>query len=83
MSQADVVLISGGAAGIGRAILTDVMQVYWTAFASNTDPNVEGLVPWPRFQHKDYPVIEFGDSIRVIEPPETGLCASFNGLPKP
>ena len=57
--------------------LSDIMQSYWIAFAKSGDPNVEDRVPWQRFQPTGYPVIEFGDSVRIVEPPESALCAGF------
>lgn len=37
--------------------LTDLMQAYWTSFASDGDPNAQGLPDWPRYSGTNW--IEF------------------------
>ena len=49
--------------------LAKTMAGYWTSFAADGDPNVEGLPAWPRYDAASDEALELGDTVRVV----TGL----------
>lgn len=57
--------------------LTQHILDYWTQFAASGNPNRSGNPKWPVFAEPDYPVMEFGDTAKIIAPPEPDLCALF------
>jgi len=59
--------------------LTKLMQQYWVSFATTGDPNSSATPKWPRFAEPDFPVLEFGDYVRLIGAPESELCGAFSG----
>jgi len=49
--------------------LSDMMSSYWVNFASNGDPNGEGLPEWPAFVSSDPEVLLLGDEVKPIPLP--------------
>jgi carboxylesterase type B len=57
--------------------LTEAILGYWTSFAANGNPNMDGLPEWPRFAEADRRVMEFGNAAVVEDGPEPVLCRIF------
>lgn len=47
--------------------LSDKIQSYWVNFATTGDPNGDGLPRWPAYDAGAEQILEFGDTIHVIE----------------
>jgi carboxylesterase type B len=47
---------------------------YWVAFASSGSPEVAGRPQWPVYTASRPRVMELGERIGVIEPPDAELC---------
>jgi para-nitrobenzyl esterase len=54
--------------------LTEVMMDYWVNFAKTGNPNGQGLTPWPRYDRDARQTLELAPKIRVMPPPNRGLC---------
>ena len=54
--------------------LTDVIMDYWVQFARTGDPNLPGRPEWPVYQAGKPLVMELGDQIRAVPPPDAELC---------
>ena len=56
-----------------RALTAAVMD-YWVAFASSGAPQVKGLPEWPAYTAARPHVMELGEKVAEVEPPDAGLC---------
>jgi para-nitrobenzyl esterase len=56
-----------------RELTTAVMD-YWVQFARSGDPNLAGRPHWPRYTSAEPKVMELGDTIAAIPPPDADLC---------
>jgi para-nitrobenzyl esterase len=54
--------------------LTETVMDYWVAFAASGDPNTKRRENWPPYRAERPAVLELGDSVRVIPPPDEDLC---------
>lgn len=54
--------------------LTQAVMDYWVQFARSGDPNVLGRPEWPRYRAGRPLVMELGDHLGAIEPPDADLC---------
>jgi para-nitrobenzyl esterase len=54
--------------------LTRAVMDYWVAFARSGDPNFSDRPGWPMYRAARPEVLELGDEIRVIPPPDQDLC---------
>jgi para-nitrobenzyl esterase len=61
--------------------LSDIMCDYWVNFAATGDPNGKGLPKWPAFTPVQTKVIEFGDTIKVMDLPAQRAFKFFDPYP--
>jgi len=54
--------------------LTDAVMDYWVQFARSGDPNIPGRPEWPAYRSGNPMVMELGDNIGAIQPPDARLC---------
>jgi len=54
--------------------LTRQVMGYWLRFARAGDPNGPGAPVWPVYGVDSPGVLELGDSIRSVAPPDADLC---------
>ena len=54
--------------------LTDVVMDYWVQFASSGNPNLDGRAEWPKYTAAQPRVMELGDHVGAIPPPDADLC---------
>jgi para-nitrobenzyl esterase len=54
--------------------LTGVVMDYWVQFARSGNPNQPGRPPWPMYSAAEPRVMELGDHIGDIPPPDADLC---------
>jgi len=54
--------------------LTEAVMDYWVQFARSGNPNVPNRPQWPVYEQRNPLVMELGDKIGVVKPPDTGLC---------
>ncbi len=54
--------------------LTEVIMDYWVQFARVGDPNLPNRPEWPVHSQSDPRVMELGDNIGAIEPPDVLIC---------
>jgi para-nitrobenzyl esterase len=47
--------------------LADLMSAYWVSFATDGDPNAEGLPTWPPYSVASDQALELGDEVRVVD----------------
>jgi len=52
----------------------------WASFVSSGQPNGKGVRAWPAYTADSPRAIEWGDTVRVIEPPDHALCARYAPL---
>lgn len=45
--------------------LAEKISSYWVSFATNGDPNVDGLPEWPAWEPAQEPFLELGDSVQT------------------
>jgi para-nitrobenzyl esterase len=54
--------------------LTEAVMDYWVQFARTGDPNVAGRPVWPQYRVAKPRVMELGNHIGAIPPPDADLC---------
>ncbi len=54
--------------------LTEIVMDYWVQFARTGNPNVPGRPHWPRYTAAEPRLMELGNEVRVIPPPDADLC---------
>ena len=54
--------------------LTDVVMDYWVQFARSGDPNLMARPQWPKYVAAEPRVMELGDHVGAIPPPDADLC---------
>lgn len=54
--------------------LTELVMDYWVQFARVGDPNLANRPEWPVHSQSDPRVMELGDNIGAIEPPDALIC---------
>lgn len=60
--------------------LSDMMSSYWVNFATNGDPNGEGLPEWPAFISSDPEVLMLGDEVKAIPLPDRAQLDFFDEI---
>jgi len=55
-------------------ILTETVMDYWVQFAATGNPNIQGQPEWPVYNSNNPRVMELGDNISAIAPPDKRLC---------
>lgn len=55
-------------------MLTRTVMDYWTAFARTGNPNTGSLPDWPLYRSSRPLVLELGDRVRALPPPDDALC---------
>jgi para-nitrobenzyl esterase len=60
--------------------LADAMHGAWVAFASNGDPNHDGLPPWPRYEPERRPTMLLDEVCTVAEAPAADEIALWEGV---
>jgi para-nitrobenzyl esterase len=54
--------------------LTQTVMDYWVQFARTGDPNLPGRPHWPKYTAAVPQVLELGDTVERIPPPDADLC---------
>ncbi|MCW8844969.1 MAG: carboxylesterase family protein [Gammaproteobacteria bacterium] len=54
--------------------LTESLMSYWVSFANTGSVRTPGLPEWPMYVESRPWVMELGDQVKAIEPPDTLLC---------
>ena len=54
--------------------LTEAVMNYWVQFARTGNPNLSGHPAWPLYKMNDPMVMELGEYIAAIKPPDASLC---------
>jgi len=54
--------------------LTEAIMDYWVQFATTGNPNLPGYPEWPVYRETNPAVMELGDEIGAIDPPDARLC---------
>lgn len=62
---------------IDRRLTQDVMG-YWTSFARDGRPRVEGSAAWPRYTEGEPTTMILGNSLHLAAHPECALCTAMN-----
>ncbi len=55
-------------------LLTDSLMSYWVSYAQNGSVRVAGLPEWPMYTAARPWVMELGDHLGVVQPPDAWLC---------
>ena len=58
--------------------LASAMIGYWVSFATNGDPNAEGLPEWPQFDPASQRYLELGDTIKVGTELRRAACETLD-----
>jgi len=59
-------------------VLTESLMSYWVSFASTGSVRTPGLPEWPMYVESRPWVMELGDQLGPVEPPDTWLCHYFS-----
>lgn len=54
--------------------LTEIVMDYWVQFAKTGNPNVAGRPEWPRYTVAEPKLMELGDHVGAISPPDADFC---------
>jgi para-nitrobenzyl esterase len=54
--------------------LTEAVMDYWVQFARTGDPNVKGRPEWPMYRAARPQVLDLGERIGAMPPPDADLC---------